>query len=199
MPTPDGRTMYMLRIADPVTGSEELHGADTLPPLVGVVIPGYETVVSTVEDPGGGLGLLDKRATFMEQVADELQPALLAQAVADRVGDAVELPLAGLLDRAHDLGLLSASGRQVMGNACKLPHAFPVFDGAWDELVPLVIVSTAYVDDQGGWLPKPRGEKVIELDPLDERVFLQTLDQVGLLEFHSLVPEDAATVEETVV
>ncbi len=195
MPTPDGRHMYAMTFLNESTGEDELQGADTLPPLVESMIPGYEALSpDSVDDPQGLKAKFDLRASYLESLADQLQPQLLAEAVAERLGEPLEAPLSVVLGKAQELGLLSATGRQVMSNACKLPHIYPVFDGEWDELVPLVFVSSSYVAKDGGFLPKPRGN-VLELDPLDERVFLMSLDAAGLVEFHSLVPEDAATVE----
>jgi hypothetical protein len=183
--------MFMLE--DPETG--DLTGADSYTSLVDVIIPGYlENTPGTPTDPLGLDKKLLARAQYMEDLADRLQPILLGRALVDATNQPVALPLPQLLTRSVEAGVLSESGRSVMENACTVSHSQPVFDGEWHEVAPLIVVTTSYLQAGGKFLPMPTGNVVV-LDPMDERVFLLSLDSAGVCKVHGLLPEEAATVE----
>ncbi|MDR2620332.1 MAG: hypothetical protein LBC29_04360 [Propionibacteriaceae bacterium] len=172
-----------------------VHEADTLDALVDVLQPGYSDIPKWFPNDVAEKSL-EARSIIATQHIPFLREIYLANAL-DEAGveygqwmydDDGVLKMA---QAAEDNGLAPYS--QLVQYLSTNP-VFPVLAGEkWDYKVRLVLLANAYVSHEVEMSP-PTGNVII-INPLTDLTLLQTMQEVGVIEFYVLAPGDAKEFE----
>jgi len=168
------------------------YQADTLTELVDVLIPGYTDIPEFFPDDIP-VKSLEARTMFAEETVMTLRDLYLVAAAnetgIDNPGDMTTVEIADAVagydpQYAEDLKLMVSTD-----------PGFPVLVGAaWDHPVPVVAVTTSFVDGDD-ILPPPSGNVVL-IDPTNESTLLRTMQDAGLLSFGELPPDQSAAIDD---
>lgn len=169
------------------------YQADTLTELVDVLIPGYSDIPEAFPPDDLPAKSFEAREMLAEETVQSLRDIYLVYAAVEAGIDYAELDsdeIARLvagddLEYAADLSL-----------EVRTDPAFPVLVGAaWDHPVPVVAVTTAFLNADGTFLPPPTGNVVL-IDPYSESSLIRSMEQAGLLSFGELPPDESAAIDD---
>lgn len=139
----------------------QMHASDNVTDLIGAVIAGYDDIEQT---PDGNEDALWQRYLHAVAMANFVQKSVVAQ---------------GGIDKTFDLNQLNEDDI----NALLQDRGLPVSDvDKWNHDVPLVLIATDYAPF-GTLRSKPEGN-VLWIDPSLENKYLQSLSELGLVNFY---------------